>query len=124
MAFAKAWNRLDPEPFLRLLAQDARYASQWVFDEMVGKEAIADYLREKMRMVKAHAVNNPQAQVRVEIGCLAPSAGSRPAAWMTQGATGQIQAVVLFEVAEGLIRRYDLCIPELTGVGRTGIYPI
>lgn len=90
VAFAKAWNRLDPEPFLRLLAQDARYASQWVFDEMVGKEAIADYLREKMRMVKAHAVNNPQAQVRVEIGCLAPSAGSRPAAWMTQGATGQM----------------------------------
>ena len=33
-AFAKAWNRLEPEGFLALLASDARYASQWVFEEL------------------------------------------------------------------------------------------
>lgn len=33
-AFARAWNRLDPEPFLTLLAPDAHYASQWVFEEL------------------------------------------------------------------------------------------
>ena len=33
-AFAKAWNRLEPDGFLELLAPDARYASQWVFDEL------------------------------------------------------------------------------------------
>jgi hypothetical protein len=35
-AFAKAWNRLEPDGFLDSLAPDARYASQWVFDELVG----------------------------------------------------------------------------------------
>lgn len=30
-AFAKAWNRLEPDGFLALLSPDARYASQWVF---------------------------------------------------------------------------------------------
>ena len=48
-AFAKAWNRLEPEGFLAQLTPDARYASQWVFDELEGPAAIAEYLRAKMR---------------------------------------------------------------------------
>ena len=67
-AFAKAWNRLEPEAFLALLAPDARYASQWVFEELVGAEAIANYLRAKMRTIRNHSVNDPSAAVRVEIG--------------------------------------------------------
>lgn len=122
-AFARAWNRLEPEVFLRLLAEDARYASQWVFEELVGAQAISHYLREKMRTVKAHALNHPEARVRVETGSLSPRAGSRPVAWMTQGNSGQVQAAVLFEVAENRIQRYDLCLPELMGAVRTGIYP-
>ena len=34
IAYARAWNRLDPNDFLALLAGDARYASQWVFEEL------------------------------------------------------------------------------------------
>ena len=45
-AFARAWNRLNPTEFIELLNADARHASQWVFDELVGREAIADYLTE------------------------------------------------------------------------------
>jgi len=33
-AFARAWNRLDPQAFLELRATDAHYASQRVFDEL------------------------------------------------------------------------------------------
>ena len=47
-AFARAWNRLDPTEFIKLLDADARYASQWVFEELVGRDAIADYLIGKM----------------------------------------------------------------------------
>lgn len=47
IAFAKAWNRLESDRFLALLSPDARYASQWVFDELVGASAISDYLRGK-----------------------------------------------------------------------------
>lgn len=51
-AFACAWNRLDPEAFLELLAPDAHYASQWVFDELDSRAAIAENLRAKMKTVR------------------------------------------------------------------------
>ena len=38
-AYARAWNRLDCKKFLELLAPDANYASQWVFEELEGKAA-------------------------------------------------------------------------------------
>lgn len=120
-AFAKAWNRLDPEGFLTLLAPDARYSSQWVFEELVGAEAIAEYLRSKMRTVRNHSVNDPRAVVRVEIG---RSAQGQPCAFMTQGHDNNIQAAAVFEVRDDRIARYDLCIPQILGAQRTGIYPI
>lgn len=120
-AFAKAWNRLDPEPFLQLLSEDARYASQWVFEELVGIEEISKYLRGKMRTVKGHAVNNPNTQVRVEIGQTTSVVGARPVAFMTQGGD---EAAVLFEVSNGRISRYVLCSPQMLGVVRSGVYPI
>ena len=33
-SYASAWNRLDCTQFVELLAPDAHYASQWVFDEL------------------------------------------------------------------------------------------
>jgi hypothetical protein len=35
-----------------------------------------------------------------------------------------VKAVVLFEVSGNKIARYDLCIPQLLGAVRTGVYPI
>jgi hypothetical protein len=43
---------------------------------------------------------------------------------MAQGRKENVTAVVLFEVEGGMIKRYDLCIPELLGVIRSGVYPI
>ena len=123
-AFAKAWNRLEPDPFLSLLAPNARYASQWVFEELVGAAAIADYLRGKMRTVRAHGVNNPGSRVRVEIGRTAHGDGGRPCAFMTQGRDNTVQAVVLFEIGDHQVLRYDLCIPQILGAVRTGVFPI
>lgn len=74
-AFASAWNRLEPDCFLALLSPDARYASQWVFEELVGISAISDYLRSKMRTVRAHGANDPNSRVRVEIGRTAQGEG-------------------------------------------------
>ncbi|TXT28569.1 MAG: hypothetical protein FD131_3035 [Rhodocyclaceae bacterium] len=123
-AFAKAWNRLEPEGFLALLASDARYASQWVFEELVGSTAISDYLRGKMRTVRAHGVNDPSSRVRVEVGRTAQSDGGRPCAFMTQGHGNEVQAAVLFEVCDGRVSRYDLCIPQILGAVRTGVFPV
>ncbi len=123
-AFAKAWNRLEPEGFLALLAPDARYASQWVFEELVGSTAISDYLRGKMRTVRAHSLNDSNSRVRVEIGRTAQGQGGRPCAFMTQGHGNEVQAVVLFEVCDGRVSRYDLCIPQILGAVRTGVFPV
>ena len=123
-AFAKAWNRLEPNGFLALLAPDARYASQWVFEELVGADAIEAYLKGKMRTVRAHGVNNPNSRVRVEIGRTAHGEGGRPCAFMTQGQGNAVQAAAVFEVRDGQVARYNLCIPQILGAVRTGVFPI
>lgn len=123
-AFAKAWNRLEPDGFLALLAPDARYASQWVFEELVGADAIEAYLKGKMRTVRAYGVNNPNSRVRVEIGRTAHGEGGRPCAFMTQGQGNAVQAAAVFEVRDGQVARYNLCIPQILGAVRTGVFPI
>jgi hypothetical protein len=40
-AYAETWTLLDPSAFCAFLAEDSRYASQWVFDELVGKDEIS-----------------------------------------------------------------------------------
>ncbi len=123
-AFAKAWNRLEPDGFVALLAPDARYASQWVFEEIVGADVIQAYLTGKMQTVRAYAVNDPNSRVRVEIGRTAHGDGGRPCAFMTQGQGNAVQAAVVFENCDGKVSRYDLCIPQIVGAVRTGIFPI
>ena len=121
IAFARAWNRLDATEFVALLAPDAKYASQWVFEELQNKAAIEDYLCAKIRTVKAHAVNNSQSKVRVEIGTTQAGDVDRPCAYMKQGAN---EVVVIFTISNGMISRYDLCIPQLYRPDRSGVYPI
>ncbi len=123
-AFARAWNRLEPDGFLDLLATDARYVSQWVFEELVGAPAIADYLHRKMRTVRAHGINAPWARVRVEIGRMAVGGNGRACAFMTQGRDNAVQAAVVFDVADGRIVCYQLCMPEILAAVRTGVFPI
>jgi hypothetical protein len=119
--FARAWNRFDPEPFLDLLAPDAHYASQWVFAELDSHKAIADYLRAKMKSVRNHAINDPTQRPRAE---LTTCRDGRDCVAMTQGDQNEIKAVVVFTIAGDTIARYDMCIPELMGPQRSGVFPI
>jgi len=120
IAFARAWNRLDADEFLALLAPDAKYASQWVFEELNGKSLIENYLYAKIETVKAHAINNPNSKIRVEIGTTQAGAADRPCAYMKQGDS---EAVVIFTVNDGMITRYELCIPQLYRPEKSGVYP-
>ena len=123
-AFARAWNRLDPTDFIDLLDKDARYASQWVFEELIGKEAIADYLMGKMQAVKALTVKSGGTIVFAELGTTSNGFPGRDCVFLAQGQNESVTAAVLFEVGGGRIRRYDLCMSELLDVDRSGIYPI
>ena len=42
---------------------------------------------------------------------------------MAQGKKEVIKAVALFEVENNNIKRYDICIPDLFNVKRSGIHP-
>ncbi len=120
-AFARAWNRLDPEAFLGLLAPDAHYASQWVFEELESRKKIADYLRVKMRTVSNLPSDNPNRRVRAE---LTTCHNGQPCVAMTQGEGGEITAVVVFTIEGEVIKRYDMCMPQLMEPQRSGVYPI
>ena len=117
-AYAAAWNRLDCTQFLELLAPDAHYASQWVFEELESKTAIGDYLTGKMQ-----AVRNAKTPVFAELGTTTAGFAGRNCVAVAQGDKNVVSAVVLFEVEGNHIKRFDLCMPELLGVERTGQYP-
>jgi len=119
IAYARAWNRLDCSEFLKLLDKNVHYASQWVFEELESKVAISDYLIGKMETVK-----NTGSKVYAELGNTRSGFAGRDCVFMAQGKKEEIQAVVIFEIANNKITRYDLCIPELLNVERTGVYPI
>ena len=104
-AYAEGWATLDFSRFVSLLAPDARYASQYVFDELVGREAIASFLAGK-----SAAVRRGGSVVTAELGKATRGAPGDFCVRLTQG--GQ-HAVVLFEISGNYIRRFDLCITEL-----------
>ena len=122
--YARAWNRLDPSRFLSLLADEARYASQWVFEELETRAAIADYLTGKMKTIRNLSRHNPNYKVLAELGKISAGVAGRDCVFMAQGKKESITGVVLFEIGHGQITRFDMCIPELLGVIRSGIYPI
>lgn len=123
IAFAKAWNTLDSTDFLKLLAPDVCYASQWVFEELEGKDSISDYLIGKMETVKKSSVSPQDFKVYAELGKTAVVSG-RDCVLMAQGQKEQITSLVVFEVENGLLKRFDMCMPELYGFIRTNIYPV
>jgi hypothetical protein len=117
-AYATAWNRLDCTQFLELLAPDAHYASQHVFEELESKAAISEYLTGKMQ-----AVRNSKKPVFAELGTTSSGFPGRDCAVLAQGDKDVVSAVVLFDVEGNQIKRFDLCMPELLGVKRSGEYP-
>jgi hypothetical protein len=43
---------------------------------------------------------------------------------LAQGEKKEIQATIVFNVKNGKITRFDLCIPSLLNADGTGVYPI
>lgn len=117
-AFARAWNRLDCKDFLNLLAEDVHYASQYVFSELESRQDIEKYLTDKMHLVKA-----TRSEVRAELA-MTVSPGENPCVLLYQDDPKEHAAVVLFQVKDGRIKRYDLCIPQLYEVKKSGIFPV
>lgn len=120
IAFAKAWNRLDCNEYLQLLADDCCYESQWVLSALEGKVAISEYLVSKMQTVKATR-STVRAMLTVTTAGCHPD---RDCVVLSQGTSEKVHVVVVFRVADEKISRYDLCAPEFYMPQRTEVYPI
>lgn len=90
MAYARAWNKLDCTEFAELLSPDATYATQWVFEELQGKAAIADYLEGKMETVRKSS-----SSVCAELATT--SNPNRHCVILGQDKEEAVSAIVLFE---------------------------
>ena len=104
-AYADAWATLDFSRLVALLAPDARYASQYVLEELVGRDAIQSYL-----IGKVAAVRRSGSAVTAELCRATRSFPGTTCVRLTQGGES---AVVVFETAGSFIRRFDLCITQL-----------
>jgi hypothetical protein len=114
-AYAKAWNSLDCSDFIKLLADDAHYSSQYVLEEQTSKKAITEYLNGKLG-----AVRNSDTNVTADIGIVRKGYPGRDCTILSQGDN---DAVILFEINDGKIKRFDLCMPELMDARKSGVCP-
>lgn len=121
ISYARAWNRLDPEDFLSLLTERTIYESQWIFEQLVGVEAISHYLRGKMRTVQQKSASDPSVKVRADIGTTQAGHSDRVCTYIQQGENA---VVIIFEVLDGKIERYDCCMPQLYSPDRSSVFPI
>ncbi|HAE41544.1 MAG TPA: nuclear transport factor 2 family protein, partial [Clostridiales bacterium] len=104
-AYARAMNRLDCSEFIELLAPNAHYASMWVFEELENKDAISDYLTKKIEAVKKE-----EFRVYAELAKATISFPGKDCVAIAQKNKKVVIGVVTFEVSEGYIQRFDMCI--------------
>lgn len=117
-AYAAMMNTGSAAHIEPLLADDFRYASQWVFKEMVGKQAYLDYITAKLETVRKSG--DP---IRAEVGYLDAS-HQRPCVVLAAGHADNLVAVVLVKTLGSSIQRMDMCaVPSPHSVERTGKYP-
>ena len=101
-----------------LLADDFRYASQWVFAEIESKAAYLEYIVPKLEAIRKSGTAAWAEMAWLDREFL------RPCVVMAQGGKDKIVAVVLAKVEAGKIARLDLCgAPSPHSARRTGEYP-
>lgn len=117
-AYARMMNTLNTDSLAPILSPDLRYNSQWVFEEMKGKQKYLDYMDAKFERI-AESDSRPYA----EIGEL----GEYPfghCVILAQGSIDNLVASVLIGIENGLVSKLDMCaVPNPGAARRTGEYP-
>jgi len=111
--YATCWNQIIFADWFENLSDDCTYSSQYVFESLNGREKIIEYLSGKIDTIKksGHRVKAKLATLK-HGASLNPPPGT-PCVAMYQGDSEDISAIVFFEVKNGKIFKYDLCMPEL-----------
>lgn len=117
-AYAKMMNTLQTEWLGPLLAENLRYNSQWVFEEMRGKQKYLEYMQGKFQTITKSG-SRPHA----EIGELQEYPFG-PCVILAQGDKDNLVATVLVGIEDGLVAKLDMCaVPDPMAAIRTGEYP-
>ena len=119
-AYARAVNNLDCSFLKPVLGKDAVYESQHVFDALVGRTKILEYLTGKFRTISEAGW---ECRVKAEMAWMNSTYEGRPAVILHQG--GEKVAVVLFKTSGGRVRRIDICgvLPRTDEATGTGEFP-
>lgn len=117
-AYATMMNTLDASHLELLLADDFHYASQWVLAEIESRVAYLEYIAPKLEVIRKSGT-----RTWAEIGWL-DNEYPGPCVVMAQGDKENLIAVVLAEVKDGKVKRFDFCgAPSPHSARRTGDYP-
>ena len=103
---AKCYNENNYEPLNDYLSEDCVYRSQWVFDEMRGRDKIVKHLIAKSETIAKHNAY-PKAKI---VRIISPQ--PQQAVAVSQG-SAEIKILVLLTTEEDKIKSIDICIPGL-----------
>jgi hypothetical protein len=112
---AHAYNTQNTAFLEMILADDLLYSSQWVLEEMRGKQVYLDYLSAKFKtiMKSGSAIFAELASYRGQY-CLV----------IAQGSKANPVATMLVKTQQGKISEIHMCeVPHFTECERLGIYP-
>lgn len=96
---ALAWNRLDADVLELFLAEDVAYVSQHALKPLVGKLAVMEYVRDKMRTCHKRGT-----KVFAELGVYQQG----PCVMIAQGQPEKLCGTILVRLQDGCITRIDI----------------
>lgn len=119
IAYAEMMNTLNSDNFIKLLADDFVFNSQWVFEEISNKQDYINYINAKFETIRT-----TQAIPAAELG-IVNAYGHKQCVVIAQPTRDDLTATVFIDVADGKIKQLSMClVPSPYSVKRTGIYPI
>lgn len=117
-AYARAINTLDSSHLVPLLADDFRYASQWVMAEIGSKVEFVTYIESKLRAIAESGTLYLAEMAELEHEL------PGPCVVLASDEPDQLIATVLAEVRGERISRLDMCaVPAPQSAIRSGEYP-
>lgn len=100
------YNSNDFSELKNILAENCIYRSQWVFDEICGKDQICEYLTAKSKVIAKSGCFPRARKVAISRPC------QQEAIAISQG-SAEVRVIMLLDIENGKIRAIDLCMPKL-----------
>ena len=117
-AYARMMNTLDSLHLAPWLADDCQYTSQWVMENIDGKDVYLEYIRGKLNSIKRTG-----SRVWAEIA-YTDAFGAGPCVVLSQDTRDNLTATLLVKMTDGKISQMTMCaIPSPQECRRTGELP-